>query len=143
MDRLLSVCEKKYSPEKVELIKRASEYAKAVHEGQKRESGEPYYIHPEAVALLLADMDMDAETVAWLLPLVTRLRENGISCEIYPDTTKLKKQFDYADRKQIPFLSINGSTEAAAGQVNIKNLASGEQKAFAAGDIDAILDFIR
>ena len=64
MDRLLSVCEKKYSPEKVELIKRASEYAKAVHEGQKRESGEPYYIHPEAVALLLADMDMDAETVA-------------------------------------------------------------------------------
>ena len=87
--------------------------------------------------------NMDAETVAWLLPLVTRLRENGISCEIYPDTTKLKKQFDYADRKQIPFLSINGSTEAAAGQVNIKNLASGEQKAFAAGDIDAILDFIR
>ena len=87
--------------------------------------------------------NMDAGTVAWLLPLVTRLRENGISCEIYPDTTKLKKQFDYADRKQIPFLSINGSTEAAAGQVNIKNLASGEQKAFAVNDIDAILDFIR
>ena len=64
MDRLLSVCEKKYSKEKAELIKRASEYAKAVHEGQKRESGEPYYIHPESVALLLADMDMDAETVA-------------------------------------------------------------------------------
>ena len=87
--------------------------------------------------------NMDAETVAWLLPLVTKLRENGISCEIYPDTTKLKKQFDYADRKQIPFLSINGSTEAAAGQVNIKNLSSGEQKAFAVNDIDAILDFIR
>ena len=87
--------------------------------------------------------NMDAGTVAWLLPLVTRLRENGMSCEIYPDTTKLKKQFDYADRKQIPFLSINGSTEAAAGQVNIKNLASGEQKAFAVNDIDAILDFIR
>ena len=91
--------------------------------------------------LLLANMD--AETVAWLLPLVTKLRENGISCEIYPDTTKLKKQFDYADRKQIPFLSINGSTEAAAGQVNIKNLSSGEQKAFAINDIDGILNFIR
>ena len=87
--------------------------------------------------------NMDAETVAWLLPLVTTLRENGISCEIYPDTTKLKKQFDYADRKQIPFLSINGSTEAAAGQVNIKNLASGEQKAFAVNDIESILTFIR
>ena len=91
--------------------------------------------------LLLANMD--AETVAWLLPLVTKLRENGISCEIYPDTTKLKKQFDYADRKQIPFLSINGSTEAAAGQVNIKNLSLGEQKAFAINDIDGILNFIR
>ena len=87
--------------------------------------------------------NMDAETVAWLLPLVTKLRENGISCEIYPDTTKLKKQFDYADRKQIPFLSINGSTEAAAGQVNIKNLSLGEQKAFAINDIDGILNFIR
>ena len=64
MDRLISICEKKYSPEKVELIKRASEFAKAAHEGQKRESGEPYYIHPEAVAILLAKMDMDAETVA-------------------------------------------------------------------------------
>ena len=86
--------------------------------------------------------NMDAETVTWLLPLVTRLRESGVSCEIYPDTTKLKKQFDYADRKQIPFLSINGSTEAAAGQVNIKNLSSGEQKAFAVNDIASILTFI-
>lgn len=64
MDRLMSICEKKYSPEKVELIKRASEFAKAVHEGQKRESGEPYYTHPEAVAISLAKMDMDADTVA-------------------------------------------------------------------------------
>ena len=86
--------------------------------------------------------NMDAETVTWLLPLVTKLRESGVSCEIYPDTTKLKKQFDYADRKQIPFLSINGSTEAAAGQVNIKNLSSGEQKAFAVNDIASILTFI-
>ena len=64
MDRLMSLCEKKYSPEKVELIRRASDFAKEVHEGQKRESGEPYYTHPEAVAISLAKMDMDAETVA-------------------------------------------------------------------------------
>ena len=86
--------------------------------------------------------NMDRETVLYLLPLVSELRRHGVSCEIYPDATKLKKQFDYADRKQIPFLSINGSTEAASGQVNIKNLSSGEQKLFAAGDIDNILDFI-
>ena len=91
--------------------------------------------------LLFANMDRDS--VLFLLPLVTELRRHGVSCEIYPDTAKLKKQFDYADRKQIPFLSISGSTEAAAGQVNIKNLASGEQKAFPVGDIESILSFIR
>ncbi len=91
--------------------------------------------------LLFANMDRDS--VLFLLPLVTELRRRGVSCEIYPDTAKLKKQFDYADRKQIPFLSISGSTEAAAGQVNIKNLASGEQKAFPVGDIESILSFIR
>ena len=86
--------------------------------------------------------NMDCETVLYLLPLVTELRRRGVSCEIYPDATKLKKQFDYADRKQIPFLSINGSTEAAAGEVNIKNLSSGEQQRFAAGDIESILNFL-
>ena len=86
--------------------------------------------------------NMDAETVAWLLPLTGELRRRGISCEIYPDAAKLKKQFDYADRKQIPFLSICGSTEAAAGTVNIKNLASGEQKLFPVQDIDAIVAFL-
>ncbi len=91
--------------------------------------------------LLFANMDRDS--VLFLLPLVTELRRRGVSCEIYPDPSKLKKQFDYADRKQIPFLSISGSTEAAAGQVNIKNLASGEQKSFPVGDIESILSFIR
>ena len=60
----MSLCEKKYAPEKVELIRRASDFARKAHDGQKRESGEPYYTHPEAVAILLANMDMDAETVA-------------------------------------------------------------------------------
>lgn len=64
MDRLISICEKKYSPEKVELIKRAEDFARTAHDGQKRESGEPYYTHPEAVAISLAKMDMDADTVA-------------------------------------------------------------------------------
>ena len=64
MDRLISLCEKKYSPEKVELIKRASDFARTVHDGQKRESGEPYYTHPESVAISLAKMEMDAASVA-------------------------------------------------------------------------------
>lgn len=94
-----------------------------------------------ATTLLFANMD--AAVVPYLIPVARSLREKGISCEIYPDTVKLKKQFDYADRKSIPFLSINGGDEMAAGVIGIKNLASGEQKQFAASDADAIAEFLK
>ena len=55
---------------------------------------------------------------------------------------KLKKQFDYADKKAIPFISITGGDEAASGVVNIKNLSSGEQKSFPKEDIGQMLEFI-
>ena len=61
---------------------------------------------------------------------------------VYPEATKLKKQFDYADKKAIPFISINGSTEIEGGTVNVKNLETGEQKAFELSDISGILGFI-
>ena len=86
--------------------------------------------------------NMDAASAAYVLPVAASLRSAGVSVEVYPDSGKLKKQFDYADRKGIPFISICGSSEAEAGQVNIKNLASGEQKSFAAGDLEAILEFL-
>ena len=70
------------------------------------------------------------------------LRNAGISCEIYPDTGKLKKQFDYAQKKAIPFISINGSDEVSAGKVNVKNLSSGEQRLFDRGDIAGLRGFI-
>ena len=68
--------------------------------------------------------------------------EKGISVEVYPDPGKLKKQFDYAQKKAIPFISINGSTEIEGGTVNVKNLETGEQKAFELSDISGILGFI-
>ena len=63
MDRLTAAFEKKFPKEKTELLVKAINFAKSVHADQKRESQEPYYIHPEAVALILLDMDMDADTV--------------------------------------------------------------------------------
>lgn len=78
----------------------------------------------------------------YLIPVVKTLREAGVACEIYPEQTKLKKQFDYADRKGISFLSIVGSDEAAQGVINLKNLASGEQKSFPKDDLQSILEFL-
>ena len=68
----------------------------------------------------------DAE-VAYSLPIIAGLRAQGINCEIYPDKTKLKKQFDYAAKKNIPYFVIVGEQEIADGVVNIKNQVTGEQ----------------
>ena len=93
---------------------------------------------------------MGADELRYILPIAKALRQAGVSVEVYPEAAKLRKQFEYAERKAIPFLSINGSSEIEAGTVNIKNLASGEQKAFASpvipgpdrASLDAILAFL-
>ena len=56
------------------------------------------------------------------------LREKGISVEVYPEPTKMKKQMGYADSKKIPFVAIVGSDEMVAGKVMLKNMQSGEQQ---------------
>jgi len=86
--------------------------------------------------------NMGAEELKYILPVASALRSEGVAVEIYPDQTKLKKQFEYADRKFIPFLSINGGSEVEAGTVNIKNLSSGEQKNFPKDDIKGMREFL-
>ena len=54
-----------YLPDdRAELVERALEFANAAHEGQTRRSGEPYVEHPVEVASYLADLNLDAPTIA-------------------------------------------------------------------------------
>jgi histidyl-tRNA synthetase len=69
----------------------------------------------------------DAEERQALL-YVQQLRAQGIVAEIYPDRQKLKKQFEYADRRGIPFAAIVGAEELKNGVVSMKNMKTGEQK---------------
>ena len=85
---------------------------------------------------------MGAEELRYVLPLAKALREAGVSVEVYPEPGKLKKQFDYAAKKAIPFISINGSSEIEASTVNLKNLETGDQQAFQASEMDKILEFL-
>ena len=87
--------------------------------------------------------NMGTDELRYLIPVVKTLREAGVACEIYPEQTKLKKQFDYADKKLIPFLSIVGGNEVEAGVINLKNLSTGEQKAFEKDNIVEILNFLQ
>ena len=63
-DRLRQQLPRSYSPQDVELVRRAYTLAESAHDGQKRVSGEPYIIHPLAVAGILADLRLDAQAVA-------------------------------------------------------------------------------
>ena len=72
--------------------------------------------------------NMGDKEVAYTLPVAASLRAAGIACEVYPDNSKLKKQFEYADRKGIPYLAIVGDQEVSEGTVTLKNLATGEQE---------------
>ncbi len=56
------------------------------------------------------------------------LRDAGIPTEVYPDSTKMKKQMEYANRRQIPYVVIIGSDELAEGKATLKNMVSGEQQ---------------
>ncbi|MBO4427210.1 MAG: histidine--tRNA ligase [Bacteroidales bacterium] len=96
----------------------------------------------ESVATVLF-ANMGAAEAAWVLPVAAALRAAGISAEIYPDAAKLRKQFDYADARGIPFLSINGENEMKEGKLNIKNLATGEQREFPVSDLSAICAFLK
>lgn len=59
---------------------------------------------------------------------IKQLRKAGISCELYPDAAKMKKQMGYANDNRIPFVAIVGETELQNGTVTLKNMAEGSQE---------------
>ena len=60
--------------------------------------------------------------------LLTQLRDSGISSELYPEANKMKKQMEYANRRDIPYVAIIGSNELQDRVVTLKNMAIGEQE---------------
>jgi histidyl-tRNA synthetase len=72
-------------------------------------------------------VNFGAKEEAFLIPLLMRVRAAGIRAELYPEAAKMKKQMSYADAKKIPFVVLAGENEIAGGQLNLKNMLSGEQ----------------
>ena len=61
------------------------------------------------------------------LKLLRQVREAGIAAEIYPDATKLPKQFTYAEKKGIPYVAIVGESEMQQGVVTLKRMGANEK----------------
>lgn len=62
------------------------------------------------------------------LQYVMKLRANGIPAEIYPDSTKMKKQMSYANDKNVSYVAMVGETEMANGTIALKCMETGEQE---------------
>ena len=67
------------------------------------------------------------QETAYCLNIIDKVRARGIRAEIYPDSTKMKKQMSYANAKQIPFVALAGENEMQAGKITLKNMETGEQ----------------
>lgn len=65
--------------------------------------------------------------MASCLPVLNRLRSEGVSAEIYPDCAKMKKQMTYANAKQVPYVVLVGENEMAEGKLMLKDMFTGEQ----------------
>jgi histidyl-tRNA synthetase len=63
----------------------------------------------------------------YCLPLLQKLRENGINAEIIPSSAKMKKQMTYANNKNIPFVVLVGENEIKKDLLTVKNMINGEQ----------------
>jgi histidyl-tRNA synthetase len=63
----------------------------------------------------------------YAMKAIKKLRLAGIKAELYPDNTKVAKQFQHADKRSIPFAVIIGEDEIASNSFTLKNLTTGEQ----------------
>ena len=97
----------------------------------------------DRIYLVLEEMNLFPKTVAstskalfvnygekealYCMKAIQQLRNLDIKVELYPDTVKVGKQFQYADKRGIPFAVIVGETEMNEGKFALKNLTSGEQ----------------
>lgn len=73
-------------------------------------------------------INFDENSTKAVLPLLSKLREENLNSEIYPDPVKLKKQMNYADKKGIPFVILAGSEEITEGKYTLKNMVTGDQQ---------------
>ena len=64
----------------------------------------------------------------YAMQAIKKLRANGVSAELYPDQKKMGKQFDYANKRNIPFVVVAGETEIANDLLALKSMKTGEQE---------------
>lgn len=76
---------------------------------------------------------------AYCLPFIAEIRKSGIRAEIFPDKAKMKRQMNYANAKNIPYVVFAGEDEIEKGKLMLKDMQSGEQKLVTAKELIALV----
>lgn len=85
-------------------------------------------------------LSFDEPSFEYAFQSAAKLRAAGIPCEIYPEPGKLKKQFEYAAKRNVPYVAICGETEMANQQLTVKNQLNGDQQVM---DVEALADMLK
>ncbi len=84
-------------------------------------------------------LNFGEEEALYSLKLVNALRDKNVKAELYPDASKMKKQLDFANKKQIPYTVMIGSNEIKEGSFAVKNMEDGNQQKL---DEAALISFL-
>ncbi len=75
----------------------------------------------------------------YCLPVLQQLRDRGINSEIYPDSSKMKKQMKYANSNKISYVALAGDNEMNENKFTLKNMETGDQQIVSALEMVEIL----
>lgn len=112
--------------------------------GLKNMSGVGISFGLDRIFLVLEELELFPETVTettkvlfinfgekealYAMKAVKKLRDQEVVAELYPDSAKMKKQMNYANKRDIPFVVLAGDSEMQAEKFTLKNMKSGEQE---------------
>lgn len=122
--------------------------------GLKNTSGVGISFGLDRIYLVLEELNIFPETVLattkvlfinfgdkeslYAMQAISKLRENGIASELYPDQTKMGKQMGYADKRKIPFVILAGDKEIESQSYTLKSMLSGDQSNYT---LDELISF--
>lgn len=124
--------------------------------GMKDVSGVGISFGLDRIYLVLEELDLFPETITkstevlfinfgekealFSMKAIKKLREYGVNAELYPDNAKMKKQMNYANKRDIPFVVIVGEEEMKNNLFALKNMKTGEQNKV---DIDSLISKLK
>lgn len=93
------------------------------------------YPKETAQSTRLLFINFGEKEAAYCLRVANQLRANGISVEVFPNAVKMKKQMNYANNRQVPFVALVGEEEMQEGLIALKDMESGTQEKLSLPDL--------